>query len=85
MIDDNQNMVIILGRFQTRMISRERPLDKVQLTDIMPVYSVAVANADVVIIKDGKKFAVLKHRHMTGVLRSEYHASTLNNIISARS
>jgi hypothetical protein len=82
---DNQNMVLILSRFQLNQCARDgQRLDKISWTDAQPHLTVAIQCADVVIIKDGTKFAVLKHRHMLGVTGQEYHISTLNNIMFAR-
>jgi hypothetical protein len=81
---DNQNMVLILSRFQLVHSVRAFKLETLHISDVQPHLSVAAACANVVLIKDGSMFAVLKHDFMTGVFRCTYHASTLNNIATAR-
>jgi hypothetical protein len=81
---DNQNMVLILSRFQLVHSVRAFKLETLRLLDVQPHLSVAAACADVVLIKDGTKFAVLKHDFMTGVFGCTYHASTQVNIAFAR-
>jgi hypothetical protein len=80
----NQNMVIVLSRFQINEKDYETPLEKIKFDSIALTYKSTSLNADVVIIKDGNQFAVLKHRHMTRVMGQTYHKSSLTNIAFAR-
>jgi hypothetical protein len=81
----NQNMVMILNRFCLIKCARDgQLLTKIRIGDIQPRFKIAAACADVVIIKDGKKFAVLKHNHMMNVIGYDYPVSTLKNIMFAR-
>jgi hypothetical protein len=82
---DNQNMVLVLSRFQLMKSAKNSlKLTEIKIDDILPQLTIAAANANVVIIKDGQRFAVLKHDGMTGVTGSEYHESTIKNIMFAR-
>ena len=80
--EDNQNMVIILGRYHF-LNKTDIPLEKITFDDIRPVCLVAAHRADVVIIMDGKQFVILKHRYMN-VKGKKYHKSSLTNIMFAR-
>jgi hypothetical protein len=85
---NNENLVLILSRYQLTMGNEDKPLEDIGIKDIWPVLNIAAANADVVIIKEGKQFKVLKHKHMNGLinksLKSTYHESSLKNICFAR-
>jgi hypothetical protein len=86
---DMENMVLIIGRKQTdfKTKSENTPLGKITLDDIWPTLKIAAANADVVIIKDGSEYAVLKHRYIDQHQLLEgmtYHITTIRNIAFAR-
>jgi hypothetical protein len=80
----NENMVVILSRFQISPTDYETPLEEIKFDSIALTFKATALNADVVIIKDGNQFAILKHRHMTRVLGQKYHKSSLTNIAFAR-
>jgi hypothetical protein len=77
-------MVVILSRWQVSEIDYDTPLEKIRFGSISITYQSTARNADVVIIKDGNQFAVLKHKHMTRVMGQKYHKSSLTNIAFAR-
>ena len=86
MVDSNmENMVLILSRFQTvfQCKKSKKDLKDITLDDIWPALNIAAANADVVIMMDGDRFSVLKHKHMTDISEL-YHKSSLTNIAFAR-
>lgn len=85
--ENTENLVLIVTRYQT-ILNKDivKPLEEIELDDIWPVFNTTIANADVVIIKEKKRFKVLKHKHME--LRHfarVYHESSLKNICFARS
>jgi hypothetical protein len=79
---DNQNLILILGRYHTTQ-DDDTPLEEISFIDIRPVLMIAAHRAEVIIIMDGNEFVVLKHRHMN-IAGQVYHKSSLTNIISAR-
>lgn len=81
----DDNMVMILTRDQLTLTAkrRNRPIEDITMDDIWPVLSIAMANAEVVIIMDEKMFSVIKHKYMRNP-STTYHISTLPNIITAR-
>ena len=79
---NDQNMIIILSRYQTST-DYDVPLESITFIDIRPVYMISAHRADVIIIKDGSEFVVLKHRHMN-ITGKKYHQSDLTNIMFAR-
>lgn len=81
---NNENMVIILSRWQVSANDYHTPLEEIKFDSIRLTFQSTARNADVVIIKDGKQFAVLKHNHMTRVTGQIYHQSSLTNIAFAR-
>ena len=83
---DNENLVLILSKQQTTFDCKkaEKPLEDIALEDIWPTLNIAAANADVVIMKEGSRFKVLKHKFMGNLVTPIYHTSMLKNIIFAR-
>lgn len=79
---EEQNMVIILGRKQLSFKAKNIPIEDVTIDDFWPIMAQAIANADVVIFKDGKRFKVVKHIFMPE--NAIYHISELKNIAFAR-
>jgi hypothetical protein len=77
---DDQNMVIILGRYH---FLSDAPLESLTFAMIRPAMLVAANRADVVIIMDGNEFFILKHRFMPNT-GEKYHKSSLVNIMFAR-
>ncbi len=83
---NTENMVLILSRYQTTIKCKEEstPLKDITINDIWPTLKIAAANADVVIIKEGSIFKVLKHHHMvSSALYHIYHHNALYNICFA--
>lgn len=83
--DNEQNMVLILTRKQTVFDCKEKniPLEAITEADIWPVLHIAMANAEVTIIMDGKEFHVIKHRYMAKC-SPIYNINELTNIVFAR-
>jgi hypothetical protein len=79
---NDQNMIIVLSRYQTST-NYDVPLEDIKFSDIRPVYMISAHRADVIIIKDGSEFVILKHRHMN-IVGAKYHQSDLTNIMFAR-
>ena len=80
---NTENMVMILSRYQTIWDCHYKDLKDITIDNIWPTLKIAAANADVVIMKEGTQFTVLKHKHMTD-LSSNYHINLLTNIVFAR-
>ena len=84
--DLEENMVLILTRRQASLNCKEEntPIKDITMDDIWPVLSIAMANAEVVILKEDAHFKVFKHKFMPGAVSEVYHISTLTNILFAR-
>lgn len=82
---DKENMVMILTRKHTTLEIKEdgRPIRIIEIKDIWPVLKIAMANSDVVILKEDDEFVVLQHKFMR-VVGEVYHISQMRNIIFAR-
>ena len=79
---DNQNLVIILGRYHLTR-DHDTPLEDLSFVDMQPVSMIGAHRAEVIIVIDGNRFVVLKHRYMN-VKGKVYHKSSLTNIMFAR-
>lgn len=82
---DTENMVMVLSRRHTTLEIKEdgRPISEIGINDIWPVLKIAMANADVVILKEGSEFVVLRHRYMNNI-GHVYNINSLTNIAFAR-
>lgn len=83
---ENENMVIILGRKQLGFIAKNKniPMEEITAEVFWPTLNQVIANAEVVLFKEGKEFKVLKHDYMPDAIGQVYHMSDLKNITFAK-